>query len=141
MALFQSLHVAPRRGVEQFLERSAIFQTTLNFGDQKFGYIEGEAPALETAGKDPAGMLFSTRTSTAVLTDAPAAAQAERTESGGPEGGGMGLKPMLDIGKRLRFAGHVVYMPYRIFTRLHAYAHVYKRILLERKWCLLMWNP
>ena len=88
----------------------------LNLGDQEFGYIEGEAPALETAGKDPTEMFFSTRTSTAVLTDAPAAAQAERAESGGPEGGGMGLKPMLEIGKRLRFAAHGVYMLNAICT-------------------------
>jgi hypothetical protein len=112
--LFQSLYVAQSRGVEQFLECSAIFQATLNFRDPRFGYIDGEAFALEMTGQDPAGMFFTTRASAATFTNAAAAAQTERAKSSRPEGGGMGLKPTLDIGERFRFALHVVYMSHNV---------------------------
>jgi hypothetical protein len=74
VALFQSLHVAQGRGVEQILEGSAILQATLNFRDQRFGHVDGEAFALEMAAQDPAGMFFTTRASAAIFTDATAAA-------------------------------------------------------------------
>lgn len=110
-ALFQSLDVAQGRGVEQFLQGAAIFQATLHVRDESFGDVKGEALALDLAGEDPAGMLFSTGTSAAVFADATRAAQAEGTESGGPERGGVGLEPTLDIGGRLGLARPAIYMP------------------------------
>jgi hypothetical protein len=105
--LFQSLDVTPGRGIEQFLQGTAIFQAALHLRNERFGQVEGEALALEMAGQDPAGMLFPTLASAAVFADTTRAAQAEGAESGGPERGGVGLKPTLDIGGRLGFAMHV----------------------------------
>jgi len=116
VALFQGLDVAPGRGIEQFLQGAAIFQATLHFRDERFGHVEGEALALEMAGQDPAGMLFPALASAAVLADATSAAQAEGAESGGPEGGGVGLEPTLDISGRLGFGMHG-----GIYARNHIY--------------------
>lgn len=75
-------------------------------------HVEGEALALEMAGQDPAGMLFSALASATVFADATTAAQAEGAERGGPEGGRVGLEPTLDIGGRFGFVLHAMYMAY-----------------------------
>ena len=52
------------------------------------------------------GVLFTRATSFTVFAHTRASPQAQRTERGGPEKGGLLSKPLLDIGESLSFSWH-----------------------------------
>src|SRR5439155_14348085 len=58
------------------------------------------------------GVLFTRATGFAMLAHTGASPQAQRTQRGGPEKGGLFSEPLLDIGERLSSTWHGACVPY-----------------------------
>ena len=114
--MLQGFGVTQGRLIKQFLQRTAIVETTAHLRDEFAGNIKGEAAPLDSAVKYMAKVLFAFEARFAVLADASGAAKTERSQSGGPKVCRLFLEPRCNICRKFFFSWHTVYVLYNTYT-------------------------
>jgi hypothetical protein len=102
--------------MEQILKCTPIVQATAYLRDEFVGNVYSKTAALDPSVKNMAEVLFTLKASLAVLSDAPGAAKAQRSQRSWPKAGNLFLKPIGDICGKFFWGWHDVYV---------AYTHIY----------------
>jgi hypothetical protein len=110
--MLQSFHIADRRLVEQILKRTTVVKTTAHLRHEFVGDVHSKTASLDPAVKNMAKVLFAFKASYAVLSDAPATAKTQRSQSSWPKAGNLFLKPIGNICGKFFLGWHVVYVTY-----------------------------
>ena len=97
--------------IQQLLKNTAVVEAKPYLWDQLLRDVNRKAASFEAPVKDMTGVLFAAATGFTVLAHTGASPQAQRTERGGPEKGGLFSEPLLDIGESLSFSWHGACVP------------------------------
>jgi len=120
--MFQSIHVANCRLVEQILKCTPVVKTTAHLRHKFVGNVHRKAAALDPAVKNMAKVLFTVKASLAVLSDTPSTAKTYRPQGCWPKAGNLFLKPICNICGEFLFSWHAVYVPYyHIYSQAKSY--------------------
>ena len=120
--MLQSIHVANCRLVQQILKRVAVVETTVDLRHEFLRDVYSKTTTLDPAVKNMAGMLLTSKTSFAVLSNAPGTAKVQRSQSSRPKAGSLFLKPIRNINRKFSLGWHTVYVPYsHIFSQENSY--------------------
>jgi len=114
--MLQSFGISKAALIEQLLKDTAVLQAALYLRDQFVWDVNRKAAPFDARVKDMTGVLFARPTGFAMFAHTGASPQAQRTERGGPQAGGLFLEPLLDIGGDLSSTWHGVYVPHRTRT-------------------------
>src|SRR5882724_3297712 len=110
--MLQGFGIAQGALIQQLLKDTTVVETELYLRDQFVRDINRKAASLDAPVKDMTGVLFTRATGFAMLAHTGASPQAQRTQRGGPEKGGLFSEPLLDIGERLSSTWHGACVPY-----------------------------
>jgi hypothetical protein len=88
--------------VQQILQSAPVVQTVLNLRHKVFRHVDGDTPSVRPTVQDITLMLLARQTSRAILANAPAPSQAQRTKSRRPKIRRFTLQPVRDIRGRFR---------------------------------------
>jgi len=110
--MLESFGIAKGALIQQLLKDTAVVETELYLRDQFVGDVNRKAASFEAPVKDMTGVLFTRATGLAMFAHTGASPQAQRTQRGGPEKGGLFSEPLLDIGESLSFTWHDACVPY-----------------------------
>jgi len=117
--MLQRIHVSNCRLVEHILKCTPVVQTAAHFWHKFVGNIYSKAAALDPAVKNMAKVLFTLEAGFTVLSNALSTAKTQRSQSSGPKGGNLFLKPIRNICGKFSFGWHIVYMPhYHIYSQV-----------------------
>jgi len=120
--MLQSLHVAIRRLVKQFLKCTPVVQATAYLRHEFVGNVHSKAAALNPAIKNMAKVLFAIKASLAVLSNAPRTAKTQRSESRWPKALDLLLKPIGYIYRKFFLGWHDVYVSYNhIYSQVNSF--------------------
>src|SRR5206468_12009935 len=110
--MLQGFGIAKGALIQQLLKDTAVVETELYLRDQFVRNVNRKAAPFDAPVKDMTGVLFTRATSFAMFAHTGASPQAQRTQRGGPEAGGLFSEPLLDIGESLSFGWHGACVPY-----------------------------
>ena len=99
---FQRFDVSRCRLVQQILQSASVVQAALNLRHKLFRHVDGNTTSIRPTVQDITLMLFARLARRAILADAPATPQAQRTEKRRPKIRRFTLQPVRDIKRRFR---------------------------------------
>ena len=109
--MFHGIRIATAGLIQQFLQSAAVVERLLDLWDELVWNIDANPSPLAPAIEDVTRMLIASRTRVAVLADAGASSQTQRSQRGRPQTGGFGAEPALHVGWRFNLGRHIVYVP------------------------------
>jgi hypothetical protein len=96
------LDISRCRLVQQILQSAPVVQPVLNLRHKVFRHVDDDTPSVRATVQDITLMLLARQTSRAILANAPAPSQAQRTKSRRPKIRRFTLQPVRDIRGRFR---------------------------------------
>jgi len=112
LLMLQGFGIAQGALIQQLLKDTTVVETELYFRDQFVRDVNRKAASFDAPVKDMTGMLFARATGFAMFAHTGASPQAQRTQRGRPEKGGLFSEPLLDIGESLSSTWHGACVPY-----------------------------
>jgi hypothetical protein len=98
----ERLDISRRRLLQQILQRPPVVQAALNLRHKLFRHVDGNTTPARPTVQDITLMLFARLARRAILADAPATPQAQRTEKRRPKICRFTPQPVRDIRRRFR---------------------------------------
>src|SRR4029077_7277367 len=106
----QRLDISRRRLVQQILQSPPVVQAALNLRHKLFRHVDRNTTPVRATVQDKTSMLLARQARPAILTDAPATPQAQRTEKRRPKICRFTPQPARDFRRRFRI--NMLHMKY-----------------------------